>query len=46
MCTDTGGDYDDLAFALLANAGGIYFPRKEAAAAVLLGDAARVWDAP
>ena len=42
---DTGNAYDDLAFALPANAGAIYRPRKEAAATALLGDAARVWDA-
>ena len=42
---DTGGGYDDLAFALPANAGAIYCPRKETAATTRLGDAARVWDA-
>ena len=41
----TGNAYDDLAFALPANAGAIYRPRKEAAATALLGDAARVWEA-
>ena len=45
MGEDTGGAYDDLAFALPANAGAIYRPRKEAAATALLGDAARVWEA-
>ena len=45
MGEDTGNAYDDLAFALPANAGAIYRPRKEPAATALLGDAARVWDA-
>ena len=45
MGEDTGNAYDDLAFALPANAGAIYRPRKESAATALLGDAARVWDA-
>ena len=45
MGKDTGDTYDDLAFALPANAGAIYRPRKEAAATALLGDAARVWEA-
>ena len=45
MGEDTGGAYDDLAFALPANAGAIYRPRKVAAATARLGDAARVWDA-
>ena len=45
MGEDTGNAYDDLAFALPANAGAIYRPRKEAAAIALLGDAARVWEA-
>ena len=45
MGEDTGNAYDDFAFALPANAGAIYRPRKEAAATALLGDAARVWDA-
>ena len=45
MGTDTGGAYDDLAFALPANAGAIYRPRKEAAATARLGDAAKIWDA-
>lgn len=43
---DSGGAYDDLAFALPANAGADYCRRKTPAAAVTLGDAARVWDAP
>ena len=45
MGEDNGGAYDDLVFALPANAGAIYRPRKEAAATARLGDAARVWDA-
>ena len=45
MGEDTGNAYDDLAFALPANADAIYRPRKEPAATALLGDAARVWDA-
>ena len=45
MGEDTGNAYDDLAFALPANAGSIYRPRKEPAATALLGDAARVWEA-
>ena len=45
MGEDTGNAYDDLAFALPANAGAIYRPRKEAAATALLGDAVRVWEA-
>ena len=45
MGEDTGNAYDDLAFALPANAGAIYRPRKEVAATALLGDAARVWEA-
>ena len=45
MGEDTGGTYDDLAFALPANAGAIYRPRKEASATALLGDAAQVWEA-
>ena len=44
MGKDTGDTYDDLAFALPANAGAVYRPRKEAAATALLGDAARVWE--
>ena len=45
MGEDTGNAYDDLAFALPANAGAIYRPRKEVAATALLGDAARIWEA-
>ena len=45
MGEDTGNAYDDLAFALPANAGAIYRPRKDAAATARLGDAAQVWDA-
>ena len=46
MGVDTGENYDDLAFALPANAGAVYRVRKEAAANERLGDATRVWDAP
>jgi hypothetical protein len=42
---DTGGTYDDLAFALPANAGATYCKRKSAAAVERLGAAARVWEA-
>jgi hypothetical protein len=42
---DTGGTYDDLAFALPANAGATYCKRKSTAATAILGDAARVWEA-
>jgi hypothetical protein len=43
--TDTGGTYDDLAFALPANAGVAYCKRKIGAAAERLGAAAHVWEA-
>ncbi|SEP50227.1 PD-(D/E)XK nuclease superfamily protein [Rhodospirillales bacterium URHD0017] len=43
---DTGGTYDDLAFALPANAGAAYCKRKIAAATQRLGAAAQVWEAP
>jgi hypothetical protein len=43
---DTGGAYDDLAFALPANASATYCKRKLAAASDLFGDAAQVWEAP
>ena len=43
---DTGGSYDDLAFALPANAAAAYRVRKEAAATARLGAAARIWEAP
>ena len=46
MGVDTGEKFDDLAFALPANAGAVYRVRKEAAANERLGDATRVWDAP
>ena len=46
MGRDTGGDRDDLSFALPANAAAVYRVRKEAAANERLGDATRVWDAP
>jgi hypothetical protein len=42
---DTGGDYDDLAFALPANASATYCKRKLPAATELLGEAAQVWEA-
>jgi hypothetical protein len=42
---DTGGNYDDLAFALPANAGATYCKRKLSAATEIFGDAARVWEA-
>ena len=42
---DTGGDYDDLAFALPANAGATYCKRKLPAATERLGEAAQVWEA-
>lgn len=42
---DTGGAYDDLAFALPANAGATYCKRKLVAATERFGDAAQVWEA-
>ena len=42
---DTGGDYDDLAFALPANASATYCKRKSPAATARLGEAALVWEA-
>ena len=42
---DTGGAYDDLAFALPANAGATYCKRKLPAATEAFGDAALVWEA-
>ncbi len=42
---DTGGAYDDLAFAMPANAGATYCKRKLPAATELFGDAAQVWEA-
>jgi hypothetical protein len=42
---DTGGDYDDLAFALPANAGATYCKRKQATATERLGEVAQVWEA-
>jgi len=42
---DTGGAYDDLAFALPANAGVVYCKRKIVAATERLGAAAQVWEA-
>lgn len=43
---DAAGDYDDLAFALPANARATYQPRKLAAARERLGDAALIWETP
>lgn len=42
---DNGGDYDDLSFALPANAPNGYCPRKIEPARAALGDAALVWEA-
>ncbi|RCK34598.1 PD-(D/E)XK nuclease family protein [Thalassospira xiamenensis] len=42
---DTGGDYDDLAFALPANARATYCKRKMLAATERLGEVAQVWEA-
>jgi PD-(D/E)XK nuclease superfamily len=42
---DNGGDYDDLSFALPANAANGYCPRKIGPARAALGDAALVWEA-
>lgn len=42
---DTGSDYDDLAFALPANAGATYCARKQSAATERLGEVAQVWEA-
>jgi hypothetical protein len=42
---DNGGDYDDLSFALPANAANGYCPRKSEPARLALGDAALVWEA-
>jgi len=42
---DTGGDYDDLAFALPANVSATYCKRKLPAATERLGEAAQVWEA-
>ncbi|MEN6541689.1 PD-(D/E)XK nuclease family protein [Parvibaculum sp.] len=42
---DTGGDYDDLAFALPANASATYCKRKLPAATKRLGEVAQVWEA-
>ena len=46
MGADTGGKFDDFAFALPANAAAVYRVRKEAAANERLGDATLVWDVP
>lgn len=42
---DSGSDYDDLAFALPANAGSTYCKRKKAAAIERLGEVTQVWEA-
>ena len=42
---DTGGDYDDLAFALPANAGATYCKRKQAASTERLSEVAPIWEA-
>ncbi|RWJ60443.1 MAG: PD-(D/E)XK nuclease family protein [Mesorhizobium sp.] len=42
---DTGGDYDDLAFALPANARATYCKRKLPAATERLGQLAQIWEA-
>lgn len=42
---DTGNDYDDLAFALPANASAAYCKRKLPVATARLGEAAQVWEA-
>lgn len=42
---DAGGDYDDLAFALPANAAKSYIKRKTPATKAALGEAALVWEA-
>ncbi|WP_202596449.1 PD-(D/E)XK nuclease family protein [Mesorhizobium loti] len=42
---DSGGSYDDLAFALPANAGATYCKRKLPGAIKIFGDAAQVWEA-
>ena len=44
--TDAGARFDDLAFALPANAGAVYCARKSEAAKALLGAATQVWDEP
>ena len=46
MGEDTGDKYDDLAFALPANAGATYCERKRVVATARLGAAAQVWEAP
>lgn len=42
---DTGGDYDDLAFALPANASATYCKRKQMSAMARLGEVVQVWEA-
>lgn len=43
---DTGGAFDDFAFALPANSGSAYLKRKIDASAECLGAAAKIWEAP
>ena len=45
MGPDTGGAFDDLAFALPANSSGSYCKRKIAASTECLGAAAKIWEA-
>jgi hypothetical protein len=45
MGPGTGGDYDDLGFALPANAANAYCKRKADLAHEAMGDAALIWDA-
>ena len=45
MGPDTGGAYDELAFALPANVVNGYRRRKQATVNERLGDAVRVWEA-
>ena len=42
---DTGGDYDDFAFALPAYAGATYCKRKQPAATERLGEFTLIWEA-
>jgi hypothetical protein len=42
---DTGGDYDELAFALPANAHATYCKIKASASAARMGDATKIWEA-
>lgn len=42
---DTGGDYDDLAFALPANASATYCKRKQPSGMARLGEVVQIWEA-